>query len=275
MSEREAHPVADLFPMLAPDELDELAADIRERGLLHPIVLDAQGRVLDGRNRLAACEMAGVDPSFVDYDGDDPEGYALAVNIARRHLSKGQKALVMARAGYKNYTEAQVSKQYVSWARTADEHAPDLADRVLDGTLPLREAYESALERKREADDARAKLDRLRTAASDLTALVEEERMALDDAIAALDARERKAREEAEAKANEQERARQQYERERQESLERDRDRVRSVTTGWPTVRDILADPSGEHPKEIIEGLGGPDREALERIIGQWNGATR
>lgn len=28
---------------------------------------------------------------FVTYDGDDPDGYALAVNIARRHLTKGQR----------------------------------------------------------------------------------------------------------------------------------------------------------------------------------------
>jgi ParB-like chromosome segregation protein Spo0J len=58
MSELAVHPVAALFPMLADDELDELVADIKARGLLQPIVLDAEGRVLDGRNRLAACEIA-------------------------------------------------------------------------------------------------------------------------------------------------------------------------------------------------------------------------
>jgi hypothetical protein len=34
MRELAVHPVAALFPMLADDELDELAADIKERGLL-------------------------------------------------------------------------------------------------------------------------------------------------------------------------------------------------------------------------------------------------
>jgi ParB-like chromosome segregation protein Spo0J len=48
MSELAVHPVAALFPMLAGDELEELAADIKARGLLQPIVLDAEGRVLDG-----------------------------------------------------------------------------------------------------------------------------------------------------------------------------------------------------------------------------------
>jgi hypothetical protein len=34
-----------------------------------------------------AKQLAGIEPTFTAYDGDDPAGYALAVNIARRHLS--------------------------------------------------------------------------------------------------------------------------------------------------------------------------------------------
>ena len=45
MSELAVHPVAALFPMLADDELDELAADIKANGLLQPIVLDAKGAI--------------------------------------------------------------------------------------------------------------------------------------------------------------------------------------------------------------------------------------
>lgn len=40
MTGRPVHPVADLFPMLGADELAELAEDIKQRGLLHPVVLD-------------------------------------------------------------------------------------------------------------------------------------------------------------------------------------------------------------------------------------------
>jgi hypothetical protein len=84
MSELAVHPVAALFPMLADDELEELAADIKERGLLQPIVLDADGRVLDGRNRLAACEIAGVEPRFITYEGNDPYGDGFSLNRRRR-----------------------------------------------------------------------------------------------------------------------------------------------------------------------------------------------
>jgi hypothetical protein len=92
------HPAADLFPMMAAEELKDLAADITNRGLLQAIVLDAEGRILDGRNRHAACGIAGVEPRFTTYEGDDPVGYVLAANIARRHMSKGQQAMVVALA---------------------------------------------------------------------------------------------------------------------------------------------------------------------------------
>ena len=52
------HPLAAVFPMMTDDELQDLADDIREHGLLHPIVLDADGVLIDGRNRLRACEIA-------------------------------------------------------------------------------------------------------------------------------------------------------------------------------------------------------------------------
>jgi hypothetical protein len=94
VSELAVHPVAALFPMLADDDLDELAADIKARGLLQPIVLDAGGRVLDGRNRLAACEKAGIEPDFITYADGDPDGYALAINISRRHLKPGARHLI-------------------------------------------------------------------------------------------------------------------------------------------------------------------------------------
>ncbi len=63
------HPACLLFPKLGKDELDELADDIKTHGLRNPIVL-YQGKVLDGRNRLAACEIAGVKPTFVEWSGN-------------------------------------------------------------------------------------------------------------------------------------------------------------------------------------------------------------
>lgn len=198
-----AHPVADLFPMLPDDELAELAADVAERGLLQPIVLDSEGHVLDGRNRLAACEKASVEPTFVTYDGDDPSGYALAVNIARRHLSKGQQAMVIALSGveYRNDTGNGPSKQRVAHARQVRDHAPDLADSVASGTVPLDTAYETARERKKAAESTETQMAGLRSEAPDLADLVTEERLTLAGALSELRARE--AQRESELRAGE------------------------------------------------------------------------
>src|SRR5207248_616845 len=81
--------------LLGDDELRDLAADIKANGLLHPIVLDREGTLIDGRNRLAACNLAGVTPTFETYEGTDPVSFILSENVHRRHLSKGQQAMAV------------------------------------------------------------------------------------------------------------------------------------------------------------------------------------
>ena len=75
----EIHPAAEAWPMLPEPDLRRLAADIKKNGLQFPIVLDPAGLVLDGRNRLAACKIAGVEPDFENYSGD-PVAYVLSAN---------------------------------------------------------------------------------------------------------------------------------------------------------------------------------------------------
>jgi ParB-like nuclease family protein len=93
----ELHPACACFPAMSQEALTELAADIRQNGLLHPITLMPDGRVLDGRCRWDACEIAGVEPRTTTYDGDDPCGYVLSNNARRRNLTASQKALIIAR----------------------------------------------------------------------------------------------------------------------------------------------------------------------------------
>jgi hypothetical protein len=79
------HPAAELFPMLGDAELAELAADSKSNGLRLPIVM-LDGAVLDGRNRLKACKLAGVDPTFVQHDGSNPWRAVWSLNKERRHI---------------------------------------------------------------------------------------------------------------------------------------------------------------------------------------------
>jgi hypothetical protein len=92
------HPATELFPMIPDDELRELSADITANGLHEPVWLwddPERGTVLlDGRNRLAACAMAGVDVRTRTYDGNDPISFVVGLNVKRRHLNASQLAFI-------------------------------------------------------------------------------------------------------------------------------------------------------------------------------------
>jgi hypothetical protein len=94
----EFHPLADIFPMLEDDDLRALAEDIRAHGLREPITL-YEGKVLDGRNRYRACELAEVElrpDQFTQYEGDDALGFVVSKNLHRRHLNESQRAAIAA-----------------------------------------------------------------------------------------------------------------------------------------------------------------------------------
>ena len=92
------HPAAALFPLLDERELAELAGDIQTNGLASPIVVK-DGQILDGRNRLRACELAGVPPHFVEWAGTGSvTSWIFSVNLHRRHLTASQRAMLAARA---------------------------------------------------------------------------------------------------------------------------------------------------------------------------------
>lgn len=97
----DVHPAAERFPLLADDALASMAEDIAANGLRHAIVLEPQGQIVDGRNRLAACNLAGVEPRFETNDeltdDDAIEDYVLSVNVETRSLTNGQKAMFRAR----------------------------------------------------------------------------------------------------------------------------------------------------------------------------------
>lgn len=89
-----AHPAAELFPMLDDARLAELAADIRENGLREPIQM-LDGRIIDGRNRYRACQMAGVTPQFKQVATDaNPWALVWSLNGQRRDLTSDQRYLL-------------------------------------------------------------------------------------------------------------------------------------------------------------------------------------
>lgn len=92
-----SHPIADLLPLMTAAEMASLRADIKAKGLLEPIHI-YEGRILDGRNRYAACLAEGAACPRVEYTGDDPTGFVISKNKERRHLTPSQLSVLAAQA---------------------------------------------------------------------------------------------------------------------------------------------------------------------------------
>lgn len=204
-------PAADVFPMMPDDELRELAEDIKANGVREPIVI-ANGKLVDGRNRRAACKIAGVVPPVRELgEGEDPTAYVISANIHRRHMMTAQRAMAEAiiypepeKGGRgkvnklsRNRESLGVSSKTVenllSQARMVVKFAPELGPLVVAGAENLTTAYKTAIERKEEQESKSSRLEKLRTRHPMLADKVVEDELTLNGAVA--EARERDAQE--------------------------------------------------------------------------------
>lgn len=162
----EIHPAAEIFPLMSAEEFAGLVTDIEKHGLREPIVLCA-GKVLDGRNRLEACELLGIVPQFETWsNGEDPHAYVVSKNLHRRHLNESQRAMVAGRIadmhqgertdlspiGEKSQAEAadllNVSKRSVERAKIVQEKGtPDEIAAVESGNAAVSHVAEAVQER--------------------------------------------------------------------------------------------------------------------------------
>jgi hypothetical protein len=91
------HDAAAIFPLLEDDELQAMVENIREHGLRESIKT-YDGKIIDGRNRMTACRLAGVAPRFepAPVNGSAAD-YVYSVNYHRRHLTDGGRQLASGR----------------------------------------------------------------------------------------------------------------------------------------------------------------------------------
>jgi ParB-like chromosome segregation protein Spo0J len=150
------NPLAEIFPLMTGVDLQNLAADIKANGQRHPIVLH-KGAIVDGRNRLAACRLARVEPQFVEYDGPEDKLLAFVVseNLNRRQLTPSQQALcaadAAARQGISSKAAATVmglDVRHVQYARVVVEKGtPELQEAVRNGIVSVFDGHKLALHR--------------------------------------------------------------------------------------------------------------------------------
>jgi N6-adenosine-specific RNA methylase IME4 len=93
MKQFKFHRFSNIFPMIEGNELEQLKIDIKEQGLLQPIVL-FEDQILDGRNRYIACKDLDIEPKFEEYKGNKPLEYVISGNLKRRHLTPDQRAVL-------------------------------------------------------------------------------------------------------------------------------------------------------------------------------------
>ena len=130
------HPAAKLFPLMVPLELDKLSEDIKENGLRQPAITWMDGKtevLLDGRNRLLACEQAGIAHHTELYEGDDPFGFVLSHNLRRRHLGESERAMVGARLKEvleKDRPKGRPPKESVAERPPSGERRPPVRDEA-------------------------------------------------------------------------------------------------------------------------------------------------
>ena len=177
----EYHEIANIFPMMSPEERAELKAGMKQDGYdeSHPIWL-YQNKIIDGRNRYEIASELDIEPLFSEYKGTNPLGFVIQENLHRRHLTVGQRAIVATKmkpifaeeakrrqletlkqgselpdkenlperdygqARDKAASSLNVSGRSVDDAERLINERPDLASEVERGTKSLHEAVEES-----------------------------------------------------------------------------------------------------------------------------------
>lgn len=276
------HPYADKYPLMSDDELDELAESIATVGLLHPIVITPDGLILDGRNRLEACNRAGIEPSTEVYEGDDLDLYVVACNSGRRHMSPSARAaadaLVLADQRRRNgrWMWGTNSQKFGSLSSGESEalrragivldHLPNLLTAVING-MSMNEAYEQACAVRDEAQSRAEQEEADRQAEDearefitdkdpDLAADVKDPKVktpkTFREALAIWEQRNRdEARKRAQAK------------RDHEEAIKRDANRIRAFLSGFDGAYSLRTHPSRA---DVLDALSDNDRKRFLRI---------
>ncbi len=163
------HDLALAFPDMNSASFDDLVEDIRQRGVIHPVVLH-EGQILDGLHRWKACRQLGIECPTSIYDGSDPVGFVVSVNLRRRHLSTTQRAVIAAELvaterGTNQHAQncgpsveqaaklLEVSPRSVTTAKTILRDAtPEIKSAIKDGMIKLGSAEKMLRESRQQQE---------------------------------------------------------------------------------------------------------------------------
>lgn len=167
------HPLADVFPMMDPASLVQLRSDIKKNGVREPVWLYDE-QILDGRHRWMVCKDLGIECPTRQYEGTDPFGFVVSMNLRRRHLDASQRAMVAAElvriaakgrpkrnASIDAFTQPRaaeamnVSRPQIQRAQAVLKHAPaSVVQAVKSGELSVSKAAAQVQDIRRHNDEA-------------------------------------------------------------------------------------------------------------------------
>lgn len=291
------HPYIEDLPIFE-DKVDEIAESIDEVGLLHPITLDNEGRVIGGRHRLQACEVAGIDPTFEVWEGD-ALSFMLHDNDARKHQTTGQlaaeKALTLDSAGWRSNQRwkrgtvdiTEFGNSGSDWSNRMREAGVildylgrDALAEVAQGDVAINAKFEEARREKERIENAeRLKVEQARqetereeyateyfeghAAAAEWLAskpdgVFETKRAA----FAAYQEHDREARAAEEARRQEEQRR----QREHRDALQRDANRLKGFLVGYGQAWDMRDHP---HRNDVLDLLDPAEKKRFITIEGE------
>lgn len=170
----EFHEIANIFPMMDGTEFAALVDDIKQNGLLDPIITH-ENKIIDGRNRYRACVEAGIAPRFEVWkqNGMPMLDWVVSRNLHRRHLNETQRSVVGKKlANLKHGQRADiareanlpvltipeaakilnVSERTIRTVAAVEREKPELMPLLESGQMSAHEAYQKIKIEKRAAD---------------------------------------------------------------------------------------------------------------------------
>lgn len=178
--------------MMSASEFARLKSDIEANGQREDIVV-WRGLLIDGRNRLRACEELDIEPQIAELmDETDPVQYALSHNLHRRHLTTAQRAIVAAKLATMELGDNQHAKEDAQNCAPSQDKAAELLNvsrRSVQSAKHVLANGSTALATAVESGDVPVSLAErlLKTGCNvkDQTKLVTEGRKAIQDFITA------------------------------------------------------------------------------------------
>ncbi len=151
----EVHPAAAIFPLIEGDDFINLCESIRTHGVQHPAMVHA-GQLLDGRNRMRACEKLVADGwsgscPVVEWkdDGRNVAEWIWDTNALRRHMSDDGIALAAASIHPLIAKENEARK-------AASQFDSDTASKAAKARHAVRTESTEPQKRDHKAEDARS-----------------------------------------------------------------------------------------------------------------------